>query len=218
MILNTTSCGGGGRACDSCCYPSPGGQFAVLNVLAELHNHAPGTAWFFNLSAGIAVFVPPPPQQQPSANSSFGLVASELETLVSVGAGGPAAHVVLDGIHWRHARFAGLILANCTGCVVRGGSVAFAGAMCVNVTGGSGSGVVDGTEVFGCGTGGVFLDGGNRTTLAAAGHAVSGALIHDWNRRVWCNAPGVMLSGVGCNVTASELHSAPHMVREECGC
>ena len=36
MLLNTTACGGPGVACDSCCYPSAGGQFAVLNILAEL--------------------------------------------------------------------------------------------------------------------------------------------------------------------------------------
>jgi hypothetical protein len=180
----------------------------VLNVLAELQHHDPGTAWFFNASAGIAVVVPPP--QAP--NASFALFASELETLVSVGAGGPVQHLRLDGVHWRHARFVGIVLANCTDCLVSGGSVAFAGGMCVNVTGGAGSGVVNGTEVFGCGTGGVFLDGGNRTTLEPAGHVVDGSLIHDWNRRVWCNAPGIMLSGVGCSVSSSELHSAPHMV------
>ena len=89
------------------------------------------------------------------------------------------------------------------------------GGQCVNITGGTGSGV-HGAEVFGCGSGGVFLDGGNRTTLEPAGHAVTGANIHDWNRRVWCNAPAVILSGVGNNVTSSEISSAPHMVRAGC--
>lgn len=206
MLLNTTSCGGPGAACDTCCFPKQGGQFAVLNVLAELQHHTPGSAWYFNQTAGVAVFVPPP------TNSTFSVVASELETLVSVGAAGPAQYVRFDGIHWRHARLVGLQLENCTGCVITGGSIANIGGMCANITGGSQSGVYNGTEVFGCGSGGIFLDGGNRTTLEPAGHAVEGALIHDWNRRVWCNAPGVMLVGVGCNVSSSELHSAPHMV------
>jgi hypothetical protein len=116
---------------------------------------------------------------------------------------------VLAGLALRHALAQLVSWTNCTNCSVAGGSLAFAGAQCMNVSGGTGSGVA-GASVTGCGVGGVFLDGGDRAELLPSGHYVRGSALHDFNRRVWDNSPGVYLMGVGAALEDSELHTAPH--------
>jgi hypothetical protein len=181
--------------CDQFCQPSPGATFSLINLLAEVQR--PGD-YYINRTSNVVVAIPPSPSWLP--------VASVLPVLFQATG---AANLVLSGLALRHARAQLVLWTNCTNCTVTDGSLAFAGAQCMNVSGGVASGLV-GATVTGCGVGGVFLDGGDRPTLTPSQHFVRNANISNYNLRVWDNTPGVILSGVACELTDSELHMAPH--------
>lgn len=184
------------QLCDGFCQPVGGATFALSNLLAEVQR--PGD-YYINRTSGVVVAIPPSPTWAPVASALPVLFAST----------GGAANLVLAGLSLRHSLGQLVSWTNCTNCTLAGGSLAFAGAQCMNVSGGAGSGMW-GASVTGCGVGGVFLDGGDRVGLVPGGHFVRASLIHDFNARVWDNSPGVMLMGVGGEVVDSELHTAPH--------
>ena len=64
--------------------------------------------------------------------------------------------------------------------------------------------------IYNTGTGGIILDGGDRTTLEPGHNVVRNCRIHDYNRwnRTYC--PAIELRGVGNRVLHNHIHDAPH--------
>lgn len=191
-VNNTGACA---ILCDNFCNPQPGATFQLINLLAEVQQPRD---YYVNYSSGAVVLIPPSADWSP--------VVVVLPTIFTASG---AANLMISGLTLRHARAQLVSWTNCTNCTVSGSSLAFAGAQCMNVSGGSGSGVT-GSTLHDCGIGAVFLDGGDRFTLTPAQHRVSNSTIFNFNSRVWTNAPGVILSGVGGQVTNSEIHTGPH--------
>ena len=72
------------------------------------------------------------------------------------------------------------------------------------------NGVV-GCDVYDVGAAGIAITGGDRRTLAAAGHYAENNDIHHYARRQRTNQPAVNLKGVGNRASHNFIHDAPHV-------
>ena len=171
------------------------GEFFVYNLLAELD--APNEV-YLNRTNGHLYFIPP------SAGSNG--TVSLLENVVVVTS---ASNITLRGMTLSHARGIGLRAEGAVGLRMTGGGVANVGSTGVNITQGADC-VLSNVTVSGVGDTGVLLYGGDRSTLAPAGHALVDSAVRDTNYYVWANAPNVFVGGVGQAVIRSELSSSTH--------
>ena len=119
-----------------------------------------------------------------------------------------AANITFDGLSFRGARGACVVIRNSTGIVISNGGITDCGMSAFNVTGGSNCGLLN-VDVVRCGTGGAVLDGGDRQTLTEANHFVRESRLRDSNRWVMNYAPLVLMAGVGQRVEGSVLSDAP---------
>ncbi len=119
-----------------------------------------------------------------------------------------AANITFDGLSFRGARGAGVVIRNSTGIVISNGGITDCGMSAFNVTGGSNCGLLN-VDVVWCGTGGAVLEGGDRQTLTEANHFVRESRLRDSNRWVMNYAPLVLMAGVGQRVEGSVLSDAP---------
>jgi hypothetical protein len=69
---------------------------------------------------------------------------------------------------------------------------------------------VDGCTIYETGDGGVSVSGGDRKTLAPAGHVVENNHIHHIARWSRCYAPAILISGVGVRASNNLIHDHPH--------
>jgi hypothetical protein len=78
------------------------------------------------------------------------------------------------------------------------------------VSGGTGH-RVEGRDIHDTGTGGLVLEGGDRKTLAPAGHEAVNNHIWRFSQHQLSYASGIILGGVGNRAAHNLLHDAPHM-------
>lgn len=67
---------------------------------------------------------------------------------------------------------------------------------------------IEGCEVYGTGSGGIFLGGGSKRRLEPGRNAVTDCRIHDFNRRNKMGAAGVAVDGCGNRVAHNEIFNA----------
>jgi hypothetical protein len=82
--------------------------------------------------------------------------------------------------------------------------------MGVNISGGTNNSVRS-VVVTGCGSGGVFLDGGDRPTLTPANHSLIDGEVRGNSRWVYAMCPAVFLGGVNQTVHNTEITDHPHI-------
>jgi len=121
-----------------------------------------------------------------------------------------ASHLTLRGLVFEELQGDALRIEDCRdvrveGCLIRNGR-----RKAIAVSGGCG------VRVFSCdihdmGTGGIELGGGDRKTLAAAGHVVENAHIWNFSVHQLTYASALHLSGVGNAARHNLIHDAPHM-------
>eukprot|EP01043_Picozoa_sp_COSAG02_P007968 COSAG02_NODE_247_length_27137_cov_61.275057_14_plen_555_part_00 len=195
------------EVCSGDCKPSKyddahkGGSYYCYNLLAELD--APGEM-YLNRSSGTLYIWPLNPAQYGFAN----VTASKLQSIVSISGG--AKDIQLRGLHFRHTRDAAVVVRDTHDILIHGGSVGLAGSMGVNISGGTNVTVSEVT-VFGCGSGGVFLDGGDRPSLTPSGHSLIGSEIRNNSRWVYAMCPAVFLGGVNQSVRNTTISLHPHI-------
>eukprot|EP01046_Picozoa_sp_COSAG06_P007408 COSAG06_NODE_361_length_16829_cov_8.781112_14_plen_568_part_00 len=171
-----------------------GGHVYLYNVLWELD--LPGE-YVIDHASKTAFLIPHTPAATHEATVATSLLAVD-----------DAANITFDGLSFRGARGAGVVIRNSTGIVISNGGITDCGMSAFNVTGGSDCGLLN-VDVVRCGTGGAVLEGGDRHTLTEANHFVRESRLRDSNRWVMNYAPLVLMAGVGQRVEGSVLSDAP---------
>lgn len=174
-----------------------GQWFRGINLLVEIDQ--PGE-WYIDRAAGILYFWPPSPIDKGRVEVSL---APGLFTLRDV------AHVTIRGLWMEAVRGTAVAITGGRQCQVVGCTLRNLGNHGVTVFQGEQHRVV-GCDMYGMGGGGVYLVGGNRATLAPAGHVAENNHIHHFGRWDRMYRPGLFLSGVGLRASHNLIHDAPH--------
>lgn len=174
--------------------------YYAFNLLEELD--APGE-WYLDRTAGILYFLPPSDPAQ--ATIELGRLASPLVVLKN------AAHIRLEGLVFDLARHDGLVLDDCTNCLVAGCTFSRLAGNGVSIQGGS-SNTLFGCDIRLIGRRGSEVLGGDRATLTPGGHVVENCQIHEFGRIDRTYTPAIQLEGVGHRVAHNLLYDGPSSV------
>ena len=177
---------------------APGQRYYYLNLLEELDE--PGE-WYLDRRTGLLYFWPPGPAER--SDITVSMLAEPLVTLTDV------SDVTLAGFVIEAGRVNGVEISGgardlVAGCVLRN-----LGNYGVVVTGGDHHGVLS-CDLYGLGDGGIQLNGGDRRTLRASGHYARNNHIHDFDRWARTYRPGVLVTGVGNEVSHNLIDHSPH--------
>ena len=175
-----------------------GQWFYGMNILAELDT--PGE-WYIDRETDILYFWPPMPIEKARA------VVSVSDTLVSLT---NVSDVAVQEVTFEACRGTAIVIKDCmhariTGCVLRN-----LGGKAIQIEGGRENGVVA-CDIYGTGSGGIALQGGERTSLTAGGHFAENNHIHHYGRWDRMYTPAIALDGVGNRAAHNLIHDAPHM-------
>jgi hypothetical protein len=174
-----------------------GQWFRGFNLLCEIDTAG---EWYIDREMGILYFWPPKPIDQGRVEVSM---APSLFTLNDV------SHVTIRGLLMEAARSTAITITDGQQCRVVGCTFRNLGNHAVTVFNGHEHGVV-GCDMYGMGGGGIYLVGGDRKTLMAAGHFAENNHIHHFGRWDRMYRPGIFLSGVGLRASHNLIHDAPH--------
>ena len=148
----------------------PGAQGGHVYVYNSLHDLDQPGEYVIDHAAKMAYVYPPTDSPQLEMTVATSLVVVE-----------DAEGITFEGLSFRGARGAAIVLRNSTGVVVSDGAVSDCGMSAFNVTGGSGCGLQN-MSVVRAGTGGAVLEGGDRATLTPSGHFVKASQLRHSNR------------------------------------
>lgn len=171
-------------------------RFYIYNVLEELDS--PGE-WYLDRSSGMLYLYPPSSLKESTIQISL------LESNMIMLSG--ASNIVIDGVGMEVSRGNAIDIKGDNN-LIRNCSVSKMGGYAVKVEG-KNNGVV-GSHIYSMGNGGVYLNGGDSTTLTPAGNYVENSHIHDFARIKLTYTPAVELNGVGNRASHNELHDSPH--------
>jgi len=175
-----------------------GQWFYAYNILVEIDS--PGE-WYLDRETGILYFWPPASIEDGTA------VVSVIPTLVTMR---DASYVTMRGLVLEAARGTAITVSGGANIQIVGCTLRNLGADAVTIADGAENGVT-GCEIYGTGGGGISLSGGDRQTLAPAGHYADNNHIHHysrWNRMYY---PAISIAGVGNRAAHNLIHDAPHM-------
>lgn len=175
-----------------------GRRFEVLNVLDELDQ--PGE-WYLDRESGILYFWPPEPLE--GAEVWVSLLEAPLVTMRN------AENVRFENIVFECSRGHGIQMTGGRGNTVARCAFRNLGIRAVHIDGGAQNGVED-SIIEQTGEGGIYINGGDRRTLAPSGHFASGNRISHFSRWVRTYRPAVSVNGVGAIVYRNLMYSAPH--------
>ena len=194
-----------------------GKRYAALNLLEEIDS--PGE-WMLDRTAAVLYFHPPAPVK--GARIAVSMLAEPMVRLSG------ASCVTLRGLTLEVTRGPAVFILGGTDNLVAGCTIRNIGTSAVQIrplaerrdgavrveTGdavkdGRRNGVA-GCDIYQVGTSGISLVGGDRRTLAPAGHYAVNNDIHHYSRRKRTNCPAVGISGVGSRMAHNFLHDAPH--------
>ena len=177
--------------------PSPR-RWRAVNVFEELD--LPGE-YFIDRDSNRLYFWPP--EKLDGARVMLATRDEPLAVLKSV------ANVTLRGITFEEAQGDALHVLDCQGVSIEGCLIRNIRKKAIHLDGGAGN------RVFACdihdiGTGGIFLGGGDRKTLAPAGNSVENTHIWNFSVHQLTYASALHLSGVGNVACHNFIHDAPH--------
>jgi len=173
----------------------PGGLYYFYNILEELD--APGE--FFIDRENLVLYVYP--------YSENDTIEMSLSSSPLINASG-ADNLTIDGFTLTCVRSTAAVL-NGNGCVLRNLTIRNAADHGITVTGNRNT--VKNCDISHTGRGGVYLTGGDRTTLTPGENRVENCFIHDFSEVYQTYQPGVQLNGVGNICAHSEICVSPHM-------
>ena len=208
MVLLSTDADAGSRCLadpsrfDKFDVSSPGGmsRFFFYNVLEELDTDG---EYFVDKPTATLYWKPASPQPNLTA------VVSMLPTVVSAR---NVTSVRFVGLAFLHARGDGIEVASSSGVEVLDSTIANVGELGVNITNSSAS-TVSGCSISQTGSGGVWLDGGDRDALISANLTLQRSnltRVSRWERFPPGRGAGVTLHGVGHTVLDSSFVGIPH--------
>jgi len=195
----------------------PGRRYAAINLLEEIDR--PGE-WFLDREKGFLYFWPPEPVEK--ATVAVSMLADPLVRMTRT------AHVTLRDVTLELSRGKAIEILGgqhnlIAGCTIRnmGTAAVSIGPSKVRKDGQlrveTGDPLVDGRrngvqscDIHDVGTGGISLTGGDRRSLAPAGHFAVNNDIYHYSRRKRTNCPAITLNGVGNRMAHNRIHDAPH--------
>jgi hypothetical protein len=172
-----------------------GQWYYAFNLLTELDR--PGE-WYLDRKSGTLIVWPPPHNGRALVSVLSTLIALDHTSFVTfrnltLEAARETAVTITDGEH-----------DEIEACLIRN-----VGGWAAKISNSAQSGVSDST-ITGTGQGGISIEGGDRTTLVAAGDHVVNNHIHHCSRWNRTHQPAVAVSGVGNHVAHNLIHDLPH--------
>ncbi len=173
-------------------------RYYALNLLEELD--APGE-WYLDTQAAKLYFWPPSPLE---ADSEV-VLSTAKEPVLSLR---NTQFVTVQGLTVEAGCADGIRVDRASDCLVAGCTVRNTGGKGVAVSG-ERLGVV-GCDIYGNGTSGIVINGGDRKSLKPGDNYAENNHIHDFARLQRTYAAAVHLSGVGNRASHNLIHDCPH--------
>ena len=194
-----------------------GRRYAAINLLEEIDR--PGE-WYLDRERGILYFWPP--ADVAKAQVAVSMLADPLVRMAKT------SHVMLRDVTLELGRGKAVEILGGTDNLVAGCTIRNMGTSAVSIGPSkvrndqslrveTGDPLIDGRrngvqscDIHDVGTGGISLTGGDRRSLAPAGHFAVNNDIHHYSRRKRTNCPAITLNGVGSRMAHNRIHDAPH--------
>ena len=177
--------------------PSPR-RWRAVNVFEELDR--PGE-YFIDREANRLYFWPPGPLD--TARVALAVRDEPLLDLQGV------SNLTLRGLTFEEAQGDALNVRDCSGVTVEACVIRNIRRKAIQMEGGAGNRIAR-CEIHDTGTGGVSLGGGDRRTLAPAGHVLEDSHVWAFSVHQLTYASALHLSGVGNAARHNFFHDAPH--------
>jgi hypothetical protein len=116
--------------------------------------------------------------------------------------------VRLEGLTFDVGRFNGLVLNNCSRCLLAGCTVSRLAGNGITINGGEADGLL-GCDIGTIGRSATEITGGDRATLTPARHFVENCQIHDFGRIDRTYTPAIHLVGTGFHVAHNLMYDCP---------
>jgi len=183
----------GGNGMDT----AQGIQYHAFNLLEEID--APGE-WYLARNSGILYFHPP---SDPGRSTiEIGTLDVPMVTMENL------SHVRIEGIVFDLARHDGIVMKNCSNCLIAGCTVTRMAGNGVMIHGGAGNHLL-GCDIHAIGRRATEVIGGDRATLTPARHLVENCQIHDFGRIDRTYTPAIQLEGVGTRIAHNLIYNGP---------
>ena len=178
-------------------YPWANGcRFYALNNLDLLDQ----AGEYFVSNDGKLFFYPPG-----SNGVEFETVVSLQKSIIhSVG----AAHISFSKLHISASQSTGVEISQANDVHICHSTVSNTGGNCISLEGTSCS--TSNSTLFGCGSGGIAINGGNTTSLESSNISVVGNTMENFSRIIRTYRPAVGFNGCGHYVANNSIFNAPH--------
>lgn len=171
-------------------------RFAFLNILEELSR--PGS-WCIDRARGMLWFWPPEGSGGEAVRLS--MLEDPLVTLEG------CRHVRIQGLRLAESRGNGICIRGGSDNLVAGCLLTHLGDDAVKVSGERNG--VQSCDILNVSSGGIMLEGGDKTTLAPGGNFARNNHIHLFSRWVRTYKHAIAVEGVGQHVAHNVMHEAP---------
>jgi hypothetical protein len=171
--------------------------YYAFNLLEELDQ--PGE-WYLDRATGLLYLYPP--ADLANATVDIGLLSTPTVTMDKV------TDVRLEGLTFDLARFNGLVLTNCSRCVIAGCTVSRMAGNGITIQGGEADGLL-GCDIHTIGRRATEVIGGDRATLTPGRHFVENCRIYNFGRIDRTYTPAIQLEGVGNRVAHNLMYDGP---------
>lgn len=175
-------------------------RYYAFNLLEEID--MPGE-WYLDRGTGMLYLYPP--TDLDNATVEIGMLATPMVTMNEV------TDVRLDGLTFDLGRFNGLVLTDCSRCLVLGCTISRMAGNGITIRGGEENGLL-GCDIHTIGRRASEVIGGDRETLTPARHFVENCRIHFFGRIDRTYTPAVQLEGVGNRVAHNLMYDCPSSV------
>lgn len=175
-------------------------QYYAFNLLEEIDQ--PGE-WYLDRRAGVLYLYPPVDLSK--ATVEIGMMPAPMVTVDK------ATDLRFEGLTFDLGRSNGLVLTNCSRCLLAGCTVSRMAGNGITITGGEANGLV-GCDIHTLGRRATEVIGGDRNTLTPGRHFVENCNIHSFGRIDRTYTPAIQLEGVGNRVAHNLMYDGPSSV------
>jgi hypothetical protein len=172
-------------------------QYYAFNLLEEIDQ--PGE-WYLDRATGVIYLYPP--TDLANATVEIGLLSTPMVTMDKV------TDVQLQGLTFDLARYNGLMLTDCSRCLIAGCTVSRMAGNGITIQGGEADGLL-GCDIDSIGRGATEVIGGDRGTLKPGRHFVENCRIYNFGRIDRTYTPAIQLEGVGNRVAHNLMYDGP---------
>ncbi|HET6382286.1 MAG TPA: LamG-like jellyroll fold domain-containing protein [Armatimonadota bacterium] len=175
-------------------------QYYAFNLLEEIDQ--PGE-WYLDRETGLLYLYPP--TDLAKATVEIGMLSTPMVTMDHV------TDVRMEGLKFDLSRYNGLVLTDCSRCLVAGCTVSRMAGDGISIDGGEADGIL-GCDIFCIGRRATEVIGGDRETLTPGRHFVENCRIYDFGRIDRTYTPAIQLEGVGNRVAHNMMYDCPSSV------